>query len=91
VQVFLESRSKGQGDFDWKVVTTLPTPNPITLVATGAPVAGQTIWAGSIPNAPSSDTMTDIRIRIEESEVFQADNGATGVRPVFVDTFPITI
>jgi hypothetical protein len=88
VLVTVDIRPKGGADFEW---VPQQNPAPVTLTATGPAVAGLTTWTGSIPNAPISDAMNDVRIRIEEFELFQGDGTTVGQRPVFVDTFFITI
>jgi hypothetical protein len=51
-----------------------------------------TTWKGTIPNAPTAGGGKTYRVRVEEFEQFQADPGyPTGLRPVYLDTFLLSI
>jgi hypothetical protein len=50
-----------------------------------------TTWSGSLANVPKTGGGTDYRVRIEEFEQFPDNTGAAVLRPVYLDTFLITI
>jgi hypothetical protein len=85
----IETRTPGQTEFDWiKGASVTLTPMPMS---------GNTMsWSGSIPGVDKTSSTTEVRVRIEESELFNANPDTTpgspiGKRPVFVDTFLVTV
>jgi hypothetical protein len=86
--------SVGDGDLDW---TPAQFPagggdmKATLTMQTGSTVLSTT-WSGSIAGAPTTAGGKEYRVRVEEFEQFEADPGfPTGLRPVYLDTFRLSI
>ena len=79
----------GRGDLSWAPFEVAGNEVAVTLTLQGGSTTEATTWSGPIPNAPHTRGGNEYRVRIEQFEQFQDSSGATGLRPVYLDTFPI--
>jgi hypothetical protein len=84
----VDSRPSGSGELSWSPVQVAGADLSVTLALRVGSTTEVTTWVGTLANVPTGGG-NDYRVRIEEFEQFQDDNGGATSRPVYLDTFSL--